>query len=215
MNPNQFKFIQEFPQYRDILNGSSFKDYKNRLAALKKKITEQEYKYVSGFSFEFVIGGLLHFYGGMPEFGVIDYQPTYVGSVDNPDHGADGFGLAFAGAGFQNTRPAIVQIKFRSNQTEQIREYGRLPDVVRDFLMLHDTVNLTLITTSLERSGKINISDENVDENTVAFARFFRLALPQELRERVFVRVIDMKQLTAFDNFYFWQRLRKFSGLFE
>lgn len=64
MNPNQFKFIQEFPQYRDILNGSSFKDYKNRLAALKKKITEQEYKYVSGFSFEFVIGGLLHFYGG-------------------------------------------------------------------------------------------------------------------------------------------------------
>ena len=87
MNPNQFKFIQEFPQYRDILNGSSFKDYKNRLAALKKKITEQEYKYVSGFSFEFVIGGLLHFYGGMPEFGVLDDQPTYVGSVDNPDHG--------------------------------------------------------------------------------------------------------------------------------
>lgn len=215
MNPNQFKFIQEFPQYRDILNGSSFKDYKNRLAALKKKIPEQEYKYVSGFSFEFVIGGLLHFYGGMPEFGVIDYQPTYVGSVDHPDHGADGFGLAFAGAGFQNTRPAIVQIKFRSNQTDQIREYGRLPDVVRDFLMLHDTVNLTLITTSLERSGKINISDENVDENTVAFARFFRLALPQELRERVFIRVIDIKQLTAFDNFYFWQRLRKFSGLFE
>jgi len=215
MNPNQFKFIQEFPQYRDILNGSSFKDYKNRLAAVKKKIPEQEYKYVSGFSFEFVIGGLLHFYGGMPEFGVLDYQPTYVGSIDNPDHGADGFGLAFAGAGFQNTRPAIVQIKFRSNQTDQIREYGRLPDVVRDFLMIHDTVNLTLITTSLERSGKINISDENVDENTVAFARFFRLVLPQELRERVFIRVIDIKQLTAFDNFYFWQRLRKFSGLFE
>ena len=215
MNPNQFKFIQEFPQYHDILNSSSFKDYKNRLAALKKKITEQEYKYVSGFSFEFVIGGLLHFYGGMPEFGVLDYQPTYVGSVDNPDHGADGFGLAFAGAEFQNTRPAIVQIKFRSNQSDQIREFGRLPDVVREHLMLHDTVNLTLITTSLERSGKINISDENVDENTVAFARFFRLELPQELRERVFIRVIDIKQLTAFDNFYFWQRLRKFSGLFD
>jgi len=215
MNPNQFKFIQEFPRYHDILNSSSFKDYKNRLAALKKKITEQEYKYVSGFSFEFVIGGLLHFYGGMPEFGVLDYQPTYVGSVDNPDHGADGFGLAFAGAGFQNTRAAIVQIKFRSNQSDQIREFGRLPGVVREHLMLHDTVNLTLITTSLERSGKINISDENVDENTVAFARFFRLELPQELRERFFIRVIDIKQLTAFDNFYFWQRLRKFSGLFE
>ena len=215
MNPNQFKFIQEFPQYRDILNGSSFEEYKKSLAALKRKIPEQEYKYVSGFSFEFVIGGLLHFYGGMPEFGVIDYQPTYVGSVDNPDHGADGFGLAFAGAGFQNTRPAIVQIKFRSNQTDQIREYGRLPDVVRDLLMLHDTVNLTLITTSLERSKKIDITAENVDENTVAFAKFFRLALPQELRERVFIRVIDMKQLTAFDNFYFWKRLRKFSGLFE
>jgi hypothetical protein len=65
------------------------------------------------------------------------------------------------------------------------------------------------------KSGKINISDENVDENTMGFARFFRLALPQELRERVFIRVIDIKQLTAFDNFYFWQRLRKFSGLFE
>lgn len=225
MNPNQFKFIQEFPQYRDILNGSSFEDYKKRLAALKRQITEQEYKYVSGFSFEFVIGGLLHFYGGMPEFGVMDYQPTYVGSVDNPDHGADGFGKAFADIPnpekprkkikYQDARFAIVQIKFRSNKTDRIREFGRLPDVVREFLMLHDTVNLTLITTSSERTDEMTITDENVDGKTVPFAHFFRMALPEELRNRVFVRVIDITQLTAFDNFYFWQRLRKFSGLFE
>lgn len=224
MEASQFKFIQEYPQFSDVLNVHSLKGYKNKLVKLKKVLSEQEYNYVSGFSFELIIGYLLHMYGGMPEFGVMDYQPTYVGSVDNPDHGADGYGMAFADIPDpdkpgrtipqQSFRTAIVQIKFRSNRTDQVRSFGNLPAVVATRLATEETVNVTLITLSSERKTGINTHAEQVDENVVTFAREFKKCFSKEMAKRIYVRVIDINQLEKFDNFYFWQRLREFTGLF-
>lgn len=211
---SQFKFIQEYPEFRDVLNVNSFAEYKSKLAKVKRNLTDQEYKYVSGFSFEFIIGYMLHRYGGMPEFGVMEYQPTYVGSDDNPDHGADGFGRAFAGAEHQESRLAIVQIKFRSNMTDRVRSFGNLPAVVATRLMTEETVNVTLVTLSSERTTGINIHAEQVDPNVVQFAKEFKKCFTKEMAKRIYIRVIDINQLQQFDNFYFWQQLRIFSGLF-
>lgn len=224
MIASQFKFIQEYPEFRDVLNVTSFADYKAKLVKVKKNLSEQEYNYVSGFSFEFIIGYMLHLYGGMPEFGVMDYQPTYVGSYDNPDHGADGFGRAFADIPDpkkpgnvihqQSSRTAIVQIKFRSNRTDQVRSFGNLPAVVATRLMTEETVNVTLITLSSERKTGIDIHAQEVDSSVVGFAKEFKKCFTKEMAKRIYIRVIDINQLEKFDNFYFWQQLRIFSGLF-
>lgn len=215
MNAAQYKFIAEFPQYRDVLNVSSLKQYKAKLQKLKSKLSEEEYNQVSGFSFEFVIGVLLHHYGAVPQFGILDYKPTYAGSFDNPDYGADGYGYAFT-YGRDNIRPALVQIKYRSNKNDCIREFGALRGLVATRLAemgKDSTINITFITTSSEHKGGANILAEQVDENKYQISGIFKKDFPREMRDRIYIRVIDSDQLEQFDNFHFWMLVRKCTGL--
>ena len=214
-DPSKYLFIKEYPMHRDIFNVMSFDEFKKKLTRLKSKLTIEEYQRVSGFGFEFVVGVLLHHYGAVPQFGVIDYAPTYVGSIDNPDHGADGYGYAYT-KDRKNIRPAIVQIKYRGNSQDTIKHFGNLRGVVATKLAemgRESTVNVTFITTTEEHT-KGNILAEQVDSSAFPISGKFKSEFPRDMQDRIFVRVIDLKQLKQFDNFHFWWLVRKCSGLF-
>ena len=214
--PEKYLFIQEYPHHRDIFNVTSFDEFKKKLSKLKSKLPESEYNRVSGFGFEFVIGVLLHHYGAVPQFGIMEYTPTYVGSFDNPDHGADGFGYAFT-ADRQNIRPAVVQIKYRGNKTDNIKAFGNLRGLVATKLAEQgpkSTINVTFVTNTVEHKGSANILAEQVDSSVFRISELFKSEFPREMRDRIYVRVIDNEQLSKFDNFHFWWLVRKCSGLF-
>ena len=197
-----FKFIKEYPQYKTLLECDSLDEYFNKIRVLSTVLPRDEYNNVAGYSFEYVIGCVLYLFGGMKQFGVMDYRPTYVGDLTNPDHGADGFGRAFI-RDSNNTRLAIIQIKFRANPNESIYDFGNLPAIVGTRLCYEDTVNVTFITTSKET--KADSSSENLDhENSSMYlAKKFKRHFSDALQERIFVRVIQRKQLTReLDNFY-------------
>ena len=211
-NPNKYKFINEFPQFKDLLMVDSLDEFFNKLTKIKKGVSGEDYNNIAGFSFEYIVGCVLHLYGGMKQFGVMDYTPTYVGDNENPDHGADGFGRAFI-PNSTKTRLAIVQIKFRANPTDNLYEFGNLPAVVGTRLCYEDEVNVTFITTSKETKG----SSENLEhENSSMYlAKKFKERFSESLQERIFVRIIQRNQLVReLDNFHIWQKIREMSGLF-
>lgn len=97
---------------------------------------------------------------------------------------------------------------------DQVRSFGNLPAVVATRLLTDETVNVTLITLSSERKTGIDIHAQEVDSSVVGFAKEFKKCFTKEMAKRIYIRVIDINQLEKFDNFYFWQQLRIFSGLF-
>lgn len=203
MQLTDFLFFSKYPEHVGILDVNSFTEYQSKLAALKRRkcIPEEVYREVAGFSFEFVVGVLLNCYGAVPQFGVLGYKPTYVGSDINPDFGSDGFGFAFC-EGKKRFRRAIVQIKYRANQSEKLtkHDFGNLPALVCTELYSHNTVNVTFVTTTNE--GPVQNDAEH--HYNCFLVKKFQDTLPKDTLHRVFVRVIDKTQLLDFDNIYFW-----------
>lgn len=210
--PSKYKFICEYPQYKGILNVSSFEEYKSKLGSLKRK-DDPNYKQVAGFSFEFIIGCWLELYGECRTIGIINYQPTYAGALDNPDHGADGYALAFAGKSGTRTRKSFVQLKYIENASAtKIRNYGALPGLVGAALHEDATseINVTII-------APINGQTRAMLENTTCFiSNTFMDKFAPEFHHRIFIRVLRLDIIRPhFNNFLLWQKIRQKSGLFE
>lgn len=209
--PGKFKFIKEYQQFHYILEVSSFTEYKKQLQTLKRNLskTPQIYNQVAGYSFEFIIGVIIHLYGGMPQIGILEYEPTYVGDVDNPDFGADGYGLAFVGEDRLSTRRAIIQIKYRANEWATVHNWGQLPQQISNELTIHDTVNLTIITATNEYgSRRPPLETENIIGDTTS-DRAIRKCLTSHENSRVFIRVIDFVHLLKLDSFHLWKSIRE------
>ena len=210
----KFKFIREYPQFHDVLNVNSFEEYEKKLNDVKKTCDAQTYRYVSGLSFEFIIGAIIHLFGAMPQIGIIDYEPTYIGDPENPDYGADGYGLAYAGAERQSTRRALVQVKYRANKWASVANWGQLPGQLRDELARHDTVNLTVFTATNEfgNRGHAPIFEhmvaEKVQEDSAKSVRNLYKMFSEDEYSRIFVRVIDFSQLKQLDSFMLWRMIR-------
>jgi hypothetical protein len=203
--PENFKFINEFSDFKNILMVDDFKSYTKNLNEISN---HPDYNLISGLSFEFIIGVLLHKFGQLKQFGVIDYHPTYIGDPTNPDHGADGFGRAFVGKE-RRTRFAIVQIKYRSNVTSSI-SFGSLPKLVMDELVERDELNVSFFTNTIEQDEKLDH-----EQSSTYLAKKFINLFPDELQTRIKIRVISGKQLNReLDNFVIWEEIRKLSGLF-
>ncbi len=208
----KFKFIREFQKFHDVLNVNSFEEYEKKLKEVEKQFGAETYRYVSGFSFEFIIGAIIHLFGAMPQIGIIDYQPTYVGDPENPDYGADGYGLAYAGADRQTTRRAVVQVKYRANKWASVSKWGQLPQQIRHELTQHDTVNLTVFTATNEFSGRRpSLEIENLIGACYA-EKSIRQFMSADENSRLFIRVIDRTHLSSIDSFYLWTQFRKLSG---
>lgn len=208
----KFKFIREFKKFHDVLNVNSFEEYEKKLKEVEKQFGAETYRYVSGFSFEFIIGAIIQMFGAMPQIGIIDYQPTYVGDPENPDYGADGYGLAYAGADRQTTRRAVVQVKYRANKWASVSKWGQLPQQIRHELTRHDTVNLTVFTATNEFSGRRpSLEIENLIGACYA-EKSIRQFMSADENSRLFIRVIDRTHLSSIDSFYLWTQFRKLSG---
>lgn len=210
----KFKFIREFQKFHDVLNVNSFEEYEKKLKEVEKQFGAETYRYVSGFSFEFIIGAIIHLFGAMPQIGIIDYQPTYVGDPENPDYGADGYGLAYAGADRQTTRRAVVQVKYRANKWASVSKWGQLPQQIRHELTRHDTVNLTVFTATNEfgKRGEAPILEhmtaEKIEEDSAKSVRNLYKIFTEDEYSRIVIRVIDFSQLQQIDSFMLWRMIR-------
>lgn len=208
----KFKFIREFSQFHHVLDVNSFGEYQAKLNEVKKTCDAQTYRYVSGLSFEFIIGAIIHLFGAMPQIGIIDYEPTYIGDPENPDYGADGYGLAYAGADRQSTRRALVQVKYRANEWASVANWGQLPGQLCDELMRHDTVNLTVFTATNEFAGRRPALETENLIGACNAEKSIRKFMTTEENSRLFIRVIDRTHLLSIDSFYLWTQFMKLSG---
>jgi hypothetical protein len=205
----KFKFVKEFRAFRDVLNVDNFTQYQNKL---EKLVKHPEYNFIAGLSFEFIIGVLLHQYGDLKQFGVMDYSPTYIGDAENPDHGADGYGRAFKGTS-RDTRMAIVQVKYRSKKSGNLSEndFGNLRGLVANHLFENDEVNVTIVTNVIDNREPLDH-----EQSKSYIAAKFKNGFDAELQARIKIRVISGNQLEReLNNFAIWGRIRRMSGMFN